>query len=157
MLIFVFTVLSFALAAPVPPEIEDTKALKALQGRWKGVAAEERGDAGPIKDFDHSEGFIVEGTTLTLVEKGQKRERFVMKFDRSKSPAHLDLIVQGKDAPQGTCHAIYKLDGNRLTICFARGFAPTDAGDRPTEFTTGPSAQRPPKGKVMYVFERAKD
>lgn len=153
----VICALAFA-AAPVPPDdSEKGKVLKALQGRWKGVAAEERGEAGPIKDFGHSEGFIVEGTTLTIIEKGKKREQFTIKFDLSKSPAHLDLIVQSEDGPQGTCLAIYKCEGGRFTICFARVFHPSDAEDRPTEFKTGPSAQRPPKGKVMYVFERVKD
>lgn len=144
------------VAAPVPPDDENAKALKALQGKWKAIAAEEKGEAGPIGDFDH-QAFVVNGTTLTLLEKGKERERFTIKFDRSQSPAHLDLIVQDKDGPQGTCRAIYKCEGGRFTICFARVFHPSDAEDRPTEFKTGPSAQRPPKGKVMYVFERVKE
>lgn len=155
MLVAVACVLALA-AAPVPPDNSDNaKALKALQGRWKLVAGEERGEAGRADDFG-TQDIVVKDVTLTRLEKGKERDRFTIKFDLSKFPAHLDLVEQGKTNP-GTCHAIYKCEGDRLTICFAGRLSPSEAELRPTEFKTGPSDQRPPKGKLMYTFERVKD
>ena len=156
MLALVITTLTLTAAAPVPPDDANAKALKALQGKWKLVAGEERGEAGPAKDFD-VQMIGVKGDTLTLIEKGKETRRVTIKLDLSKSPAQLDLIAL-EDGAAGTNHAIYKLESDRLTICFAnRAFSRTDAKDRPTKFETGPKDQQPAKGRLLYVFERVKE
>lgn len=144
---------ALAAAAPVPPEGENAKALKQLQGKWKTVASEERGEAGEGKDFD-VQSIRIKGNVLTLIEKGKETNRVTIKLDVSKSPAHLDLVALEEGA-EGTCHTIYKLERDRLTICFPnRFFSRTDAKDRPTKFETGPKDQQPAKGRLLYIFER---
>ena len=154
MFALVFTVL--AGAAPVPPDGENAKALKQLQGKWKMVAGEERGEAAEAKEVA---GWTigVKGNTLTLLDRGKEQGRATIKLDLSKSPAHLDLVALEEGA-EGTCHAIYKLEDDRLTICFPnRPFSRTDAKNRPTKFETGPKDQQPTKGRLLFVFERVKE
>jgi uncharacterized protein (TIGR03067 family) len=157
MLALVFTV-ALAGAAPVPREDENEKALKLLQGKWKLVAGEERGEAGTAKEFDRRKMvFSVKGNTLTLSEKDKEAGRATIKLDVSKSPAHLDFVALEEGA-EGTCHTIYKLEGDRLTICFPNHvFWRTEAKDRPTKFETGPKDQQPAKGRLLFVFERVKE
>src|SRR5437764_360074 len=130
MLTLVFTA-ALASAAPVPREDENEKALKQLQGKWKLVAGEEQGEAGTAKEFDGRKMVIsAKGNTLTLVEKDKEVGRATIKLDVSKSPAHLDLVALEKGA-EGTCHTIYKIEGDRLTICFASyAFWRTEAKNR---------------------------
>src|SRR5262245_31490071 len=106
MFALVFTV-ALTGAAPVPPEGENAKALKQLQGKWKLVAGEERGEAAEAKEFDSRKMVIsVKGNILTLIEKDKEEGRVTIKVDLSKSPAHLDLVALEEGA-EGTCHTIY--------------------------------------------------
>jgi uncharacterized protein (TIGR03067 family) len=157
MFTLVFTV-ALAGAAPVPKEDDNEKALKAIQGKWKVVAAEEKGKAGNANDFD-VQVIAVEGNVLTERRDGKEVARYGISLEPSKSPAHLDLVwldEKGKLTPR-VAHAIYKLEGGRLTICFGHNMTPDKPEDRPREFKTGPPEQRPQKGKVMFSSERVKE
>jgi uncharacterized protein (TIGR03067 family) len=147
------------VAAPVPPDDANVKALKALQGKWKAVAAEQKGFAFNVADFD-LQTINVNGTLLALsVDLNKETIRYEIKLDLSKEPAHINLIwLDEKGKPTNrVAHGIYKLDGGRLMICFGQNITPDEPEDRPSEFKTGPPEQRPPKGKLMYTFERVKE
>ena len=69
------------------------------------------------------------------------------KIGPSKKPKTLDMTIT--DGPQKgmTYHAIYKLEGDKLTIC--RHVEPCK--DRPTELVTKPNS-----GLMIVVWKRAK-
>jgi uncharacterized protein (TIGR03067 family) len=158
MFALVFSTLALTGAAPVPKEDDIEKALKAIQGKWKTVAAEEKGEAGKPEDFD-LQTIKIDGKVLVEIDRrGKETLRYQVALSPSKSPAHLDLIwldEKGKPTPL-VAHAIYKLEGGRLTICFG-SMKPDEPDNRPREFKSGPSEQRPQKGKLMYTFERVKE
>ena len=154
MFALVFATLTLTTAAPVPPDDANAKALKALQGKWKVVAAEENGEAGPLEDFD-THTVAIKGNVLAEIKGGKEQRRYEIKVDPSKSPAHLDLVKLDENGKptRKVVYAIYKFDGDKLTICFGKG----TPDDRPREFTTGSADLQPPKGKSMYTVERVKE
>lgn len=154
---FAALTMSLALvAAPVPAEGEDAKALTALQGTWKLVAVEEKG--GKLEDIkDKDMRFTFKGNGLLWREDNGEVNSFTVKLDTSKTPAHIDITAKLKDGPGRTAYAVYAVKGNRLTICFGRNATPDEPEDRPRELKTGDSSERPQKGKLLFVFERVKD
>lgn len=122
-------------------------ARKAVVGKWKLVGFERGGIGQPDRllptgamTFDKDGGFTGSfpdhemGGTVTI--------------DPTRTPAAMDF-AHAKEPDKGkTMRGIYKVEGNKLTLCAAPpGRA---AKDRPTTFAT--------KGtdNVLFVFERAK-
>jgi uncharacterized protein (TIGR03067 family) len=79
-------------------------------------------------------------------EIGDMTETGTLKLDPSKTPATLDIkIADGPDKGK-TQLAIYKLDGDTFTLCFAR-----PEQDRPKEFTAKAGSEH-----AVFVFKRQK-
>ena len=102
--------------------------LKALVGKWKLVKAE-IGGKDSLALFKELKFEIAEGGKYTL-ELGVKDEG-TFTVDPSKKPAEME--IKGTDGPTKgkTIKAIYKIDGDTVTICYGLG-----GGDRPTKFET---------------------
>jgi len=106
----------------------DTEAdLKALEGTWVL-------DAATMDGRDHTENFA--GMKLTLkgnqfaIDFAENSDKGTFTIDGSKSPKWID-IKTGENGPfKGkTLPGIYKLDGDKLTLC-----CHADAKTRPEEF-----------------------
>jgi uncharacterized protein (TIGR03067 family) len=145
MLALALATLTLAPTAPVPPDDANTKALKALQGKWRVVAAEEKGKAIRADDFD-IQTITITGTRWVEDEGDQFRSE--IKIDPSKSPAHIDLIrLNARGQPtRRIAHGIYKLDEGKLTVCF-QSLNPDEEEERPTEFKTATRRSGPQKEK----------
>src|SRR5262245_49833718 len=143
--------LSSLAAAPAPPD-PARKAIAELQGRWELIGFEEKGDKG---DFD--EQLVVTVKDDEMIFRRGTDDPIPLRFtiDPTKSPAHLDLIVDA--GKKEVCHAIYRIERGELTICVGTNFSPNKSSERPHEFATilG-SEKRPPKGKLMFTFKRVK-
>ena len=99
-----------------------------LEGaRWKVIAAERAGKPNP-SELDAV--LLFEDGTLKIRSPDGTPVEFEYALDRGPNPAHVDL-TRGEDDKRLTLHGIWKVDGDRFTLCVA---APFD--DRPTGFAT---------------------
>jgi uncharacterized protein (TIGR03067 family) len=134
-------------AAGQRPEDEKTAAtLKQLRGTWEATKVEGEGMALSAEEIKAARITIsFDGDRYVYnVARTNVTERGVIKIDPAKDPATMDVTpTQGKDKDK-TQSAIFKLDGDTLTICYAQ---PGQA--RPTEF-----AAKKGTGHQLAVLKR---
>jgi uncharacterized protein (TIGR03067 family) len=126
MLAAVCVLLALPAAEPKKDELAK-KELEKLQGTWKLVSIEKRGqkfDAeGKVPD---SFNMVIAGDKMTF---GKREITFTI--DLTTDPKLIDLTHVKEKV---TIESIYKLDGDTFTMCYRPGDAP--AKDRPTAFKT---------------------
>jgi len=147
-----FLILAASVNAPAPPE-PVRKAVADLQGRWEATGIEENGERGTL---DERLILTVKGNDMFFRRGTDDSVQFPFVVDPSKSPAHLDLTAEKGE--KNTCRAIYRIDDKgELTICLGSNFSPCEPDRRPTEFATlTGDEKRPPKGRILFTFKRAK-
>jgi uncharacterized protein (TIGR03067 family) len=117
-----------AWAVSVSADEQDAKkALAELKGTWQLV---NEVDAGTPFPADPKEVFIFNGESLVNKVDTKVTDEFTLKIDPTKTPKEIDLVPQ-KDPNKGVpAPAIYKVEGNKLTICV--NFTP--GAKRPSNF-----------------------
>jgi uncharacterized protein (TIGR03067 family) len=136
--------------APVvePARSPQTQAIKAElarhQGTWIAVSSRRDGkDAAP--EVVASIRRIVQGDRVVWTRDGKRFAATTLVLDPARVPKALDVIPDGGPARGQRVSGIYRLDGDRLTICMA------DAGTpRPTDFSA--EADEP---RTLMLFRRA--
>jgi uncharacterized protein (TIGR03067 family) len=96
---------------------------KQILGTWTVVYFDEGGQKAPkgmLKEFKVT--FTADGKMKA--KQGKKEQEFTWKLDPSRKPRQFDAT----NTKGWTVRGIYALDGDDLTLCWAR------RGDRPTEF-----------------------
>jgi uncharacterized protein (TIGR03067 family) len=141
-------VLTFGLASAAPAAAHPDEA--RLQGTWKLVAIGD--DKKPAPGAANPKFLKLQGA-LKVVIKGRSFQ-FHMGPDKAKDvlPGTYSLNRDGIDfwfneEAQVVCPAIYRLEGDRLTVCWAWNdgiFLP-----RPGDLTPGPN-------RMVLVFQRDK-
>jgi uncharacterized protein (TIGR03067 family) len=140
---FVATVCVFLLSGADAEED-----LKLLQGKWSMVAFENEGSKLP--------NWVIKDNTLTI--KGSKwvmlfdsvgiEWKASFKLDPSASPRTIDYTETATGDVEGRrVKGIYKIEGDTLTICRARG---DGKGPRPTRISGKD------RGVVLMVWKRIK-
>jgi uncharacterized protein (TIGR03067 family) len=143
---FIVPLLSIALFADAPKVAPDKDALAKLQGKWQQSREEHGGKSVPAK--------ALVGTTLEIagVQATQRdgddsnEGTKITGLDPKAKPASIDLEITKGDDKGKTVAGIWKLDGDKLSICVAE---PGKA--RPTEF-----AGKEGTGHTLLVFEKLK-
>jgi uncharacterized protein (TIGR03067 family) len=137
--------LALALAAPAPKE--EKKDPPTLVGEW---ALESVTFAGrPVPDRKKTVAFTKDGKYGAVVAgpAGPGGVAGTYAHDPKKDPAQLDISEPAAGGGPGrTSPAIYKIEGDTLTICSSFG------ADRPTTFDAPADSTR-----VLMVFKRVKD
>jgi uncharacterized protein (TIGR03067 family) len=141
-----------ALAGGAPRDAKDDaikKDIAALQGEWNVVGAEKDGkklsdeERKKLSEFFFTKVEIQDSTMKIWLKKGDDEPKagdFVaFSVDPTKKPAVMTV---------GETPLIYKIDGDKLIVCFRDPFS-KDAADLPTEFDTG-------KNQLWYAFELKK-
>jgi uncharacterized protein (TIGR03067 family) len=113
-----------------------------IQGTWQAVSMERSGKKAPDEDVKVFK--IVFGPDGKLTVNTPKKEvKGTYQLDATKKVK--EITLKGEDGK--TIQAIYKLDGDELTICGVED----GEGDRPTEFTT-----KADNKSHLLVFKREK-
>jgi uncharacterized protein (TIGR03067 family) len=117
------------------PALKDPPAKdRSLVGSW---------DIQSVSDWAGSPprwSFVADGTWVKSIPGATRWEG---KYT-ANAPA-LDLFRGDQAGKRGPMEAIYKIEGDTLTICGAVG-----RGARPTEFAAPPGS-----GRALYIFKRA--
>lgn len=104
-------------------------------GAYLLVALESDGEERPAASFTKENEA---GRTLTLAGNqlisttGGKEDALTLRWDPSKNPGHVTVIVPVPGGRPETNYGIYKMEGDLLTICMADG----GEANRPTQFKT---------------------
>lgn len=140
---FAIALASCCLLAADSPDAATKNDIQKLQGTWLAMSMETNGKLTPQDELKKIK-LTVKGTDYHF-QNGDFSERGSYKFDVSKNPKQLDIVVgEGKD--KGKIYpVIYKIDGDELVICLD----PANKR-RPTELTgIGGS------GQVLEVWRRS--
>ena len=121
---------------------------EALQGLWQAVALEANGQRAPdgaVKAFQ----VRFKGDRVVF-HPGSESRTHTFAIDPASTPTAMDLTAgDGPKKGQRVPCAIYRLDGDKLTVCLDKE---GEAGKRPTEFKTAPG-----DGFALLTLERVKD
>jgi uncharacterized protein (TIGR03067 family) len=109
-----------------------------FQGSWKLLTFNLDGEQATLS-MANRYLFRFEGNNYTDIRSGQTRSQGTFALDPTQSPPSIDL----SEATGVKMYGIYRLEGDRLTICLCEE-------QRPTEF-----ASRAGQRRVLMVLERA--
>jgi len=143
-------VVGLLLAADGPEDVVE-KENENLVGTWKVVSIEANGKEFPAeatKDFQ----FIFTADFLTRRKGGKLESRAGYKLDPSKSPKWLDM-TGATDGKEQSVPALYKLDGDTLTLCFRTDYKkkPNEDRKRPEKLDGGEGTEQ-----VLMALKREK-
>ena len=137
------TILASALLVPSVSNADEKSELKKLAGNYKIIAMSAAGKKAPAEALKAKMTIVGKVMTMVSSRNGMQRKRPLdAKLDGSKSPKHITLSKEGKTRMVG----IYKLEGKKLTFCFAR-----EGKERPTKFESKAGVEW-----MMMVLERTK-
>ena len=146
MILSTFLILSTTLVpvAADEPSKEVKEELERLQGTWILVGRELDGKKATEEEVKTLDGKLIQkGNRFTYTSRGDETgRRGTFKIDPTANPKQLEWTAMGEEKK---VLAIYKLEGDRLTICAGSG------DKRPREFTT-----KPGDGQVIVIYQRQK-
>ncbi len=118
---------------------------KAIQGTWKIVSCEEKG-----QPEQRMVGMVLTLRGGKLIAKhGDKTLDATYKLTTTKTPHWLDITFQAGDGNEVTIQAIYELKGDTLRICHGT----PGAADRPTRLVS----EDTPANQILATLKRQKD
>ena len=123
-------VLALAPFASARADDDTKKELKALQGTWKVVAAEQDGD--PL-DRIIGGTLTIKDNNFTIKTAGGTEMKGDLTLNPSKKPKHIDLAHQEGLLKDKTWQGIYELKDDTLKLCYAEA---DSEKERPSEFKT---------------------
>ncbi len=119
---------------------DDKSDQEKMQGKWKITRCEFSG-----REMDQTVGVEDTISDAKWLRPQRRTSEYQLKFDASKDPKWVDLSAErlGDKSLKG----IYKLEGDKLTICYA--YNPDSP--RPADFKTDADV-----ASYLYVLERVK-
>jgi uncharacterized protein (TIGR03067 family) len=126
-----------------PQQSPAAKELARLQGTWRLVATEARGQKAE-RGADRPLQWVVKGNKITNTVAGREIAR-ITTLDPTAAVKLLDLTYTGGEQP---AEGIYRLNGDVWTICLS--IVGEGVKERPTAFTTTKDGP----GRVILIFKR---
>ena len=129
------------------PETAARQELDKLQGRWIATSLQVRGRSATPADLETLQFTLeLDGTTLKFGPAAAQKVAQI-RVDPSRTPKALDLSVKDEAGRTKVLLAIYKLDGDTLTLCLT---SDSERVARPSEFHTDAES-----GTTLVVLRRA--
>jgi uncharacterized protein (TIGR03067 family) len=131
---------------PAPGRAEDKKV--NLEGTWIIVGMEVGGKALPedlVAKSPEAERTIKITADKMIATKNGKEDPATYKLDTSKTPHEIDLVGKDSKGKEEKLSGIFKVDGDKLTLCVAQG-------DRPKEFKTTEKGQ-----SMIMILQKKKN
>jgi uncharacterized protein (TIGR03067 family) len=138
-------VVGLALSLGAQGAKDDPKKDAPIVGEWLGVKAVAGGKERPVPAGGITFAFTADGKFIVKEGKREKPDEGTYKLDAGKDPAEIDILPPAEKKDRGAIQGIYKVDGDTLTICLARG----PGVERPKKFES-------PEGVMLMTFKRAK-
>ncbi len=126
----VVVLVATALTAARADDDAAKQELKALQGKWVVVAAEQDGD--PLERVVGGV-MTIKDNNFAIKTKGGTELKGDLILNPAKTPKHIDLAHQDGPLKDKTWQGVYELKGDTLRLCYAEA---DSEKDRPTEFKT---------------------
>lgn len=138
----------FALTALVlcvlPAWSQDAKKeIAKLEGTWKLVGGEAKGEAISKEEVESATMTVKEGAYEFASKSEREKGKFLL--NPATSPAQLDIDITEGESKGKKQVGIYELKGDRLKFCVA----PPGETTRPTKFGTSPQDTF-----MIYEFEK---
>jgi len=142
------TVAGLALASALPARGDDSKNdIEALQGTWHVVSITDNGKA-IYDNEDLNMRLIFTSDIMRMIHPGDGTMQLKVALDATKKPRAMDLIFQEDGGEDKIGVYIYKIEGDKLTLCATNDPDPP----RPTKFESAKGSD-----VVLIVLQRAKD
>jgi uncharacterized protein (TIGR03067 family) len=124
-----------------PPKFSDHPELATIQGTWAMLSGRRDGQDMPVDGVRR----VTKGNETTVTANGHVFLSARISIDPTQAPKTIDYLLTSGQARGKTQLGIYQLDGDRLTVCFAR---PNQK--RPTDFTAPAGS-----GRTLSVWKPA--
>jgi uncharacterized protein (TIGR03067 family) len=132
------------VAAPVPPPDELERARQSLQGEWQVAEFTRDGRAWEVKELEGAKA-VFKGSIFTITI-GQRADETTFTLDPKTSPATINFMKTDPKFQGRVMSGIFKLEGDKLTICSAH-----EDAERPKEFKSAEKSRT-----CLFVLERVK-
>ena len=141
--LLLLAVVSLCQATIIAADDKKTAAKGPLEGAWNLTSVQLNAQSLPMEKL-HDARLVVQDHKYSL-KLAETRLEMTHRFLPDQSKQAMDLTVaEGQDKGK-TFHAIFKLEGDTLTVC--RSILPDK--DRPTEFVS-----KPDSGLLLVVWSR---
>lgn len=115
--------------------------LKKMEGAWKTLLHEANGKPTPKDEVDKTAGkLIVKGAKYKVYFGDTFVDEGTITLNAAKTPREIDVKTSKDEVMKG----IYKIEGDKMTVCFAQ-----PGGERPAAFKTK-------EGQMLLGYERMK-
>jgi len=120
--------------------------LEELQGEWVLIARQVDGKKSTDDEVQELQiQIIIKGDSLLFKSLGDKDwQASTLKIDASKTPKTVDVISKDSTKDKKSLLAIYKVEGDLLTVC-------NSLEERPTQFSADKGS-----GRALLVYKRTK-
>jgi uncharacterized protein (TIGR03067 family) len=124
--------IGLALVAAAPALKDPPAKAPTIEGDWMVTASVAGGKDDGVMTKSPIDKIIITADRWIVVRGGMHPNGSEIAVDLKKSPPHLDIGVTPETRG---CKAIFKLDGDTLTVCYVL------SGDRPTKIESPPDSQ----------------